>query len=572
MNKTVTINISGIIFHIEEDAYERLQVYLVTIRKRFSAEDGRDEIMMDIESRIAEILGERVGPSKQVVLMADVEYVISLMGEPEAIADNEEKTETKETAEESASREEEPVVGRRRRIFRDQDDKVIGGVCSGLGYYFDVDPVWIRIGFVLVSLAFAMGILFYLLLLIIIPKAETTAEKLEMRREPVDVNNISKTIKEEFEGLKRKAEDFGQEAKQYGKKWKQESRNWRRTHGRGQVEDFFHSVFRIFGKIFATALIFFGILFLIGLLTSTFSISSFGPHIISSNFHNLFSDGLHYTLAIIAIFLVFGIPIVMMIYKGIRLLFSIKRRDRSVGIVALALWICGIILSSISIANAAGSFSDGASVYETIPLTCKPGDTLIVKVDIDKNMINDDFDSEWNQRYHYSQRWEGVSINGNDMRIGYPHLDIVPSLSDSVELVIYKTARGRDVREAEANARAIDYSVRTNNCNIAFKNYYSLKGVSNWRVQQVHAELRLPKNTVVYLDPTTLDMLYDVHNTSRTLDRNMTDRRWKMTERGLECVDCAGLKIQSGPNPEDSIPFIPLPPDTNKADTTRLKK
>ena len=83
MNKTVTINISGIIFHIEEDAYEKLGNYLRTVRSRFSEEDGRDDIMADIESRIAEILNERVGPSKQVVLMADVDHVISLMGEPE---------------------------------------------------------------------------------------------------------------------------------------------------------------------------------------------------------------------------------------------------------------------------------------------------------------------------------------------------------------------------------------------------------------------------------------------------------------------------------------------------------
>src|ERR1700751_76427 len=138
MNKTVTINISGIIFHIEEDAYEKLGNYLKTVRNRFSAEDGRDEIMMDIEARVAEILQGKTGVSKQVVVMADVDYVISLMGETEAISDHEEKPEEK-----TAKEKEEVHSGTRvrRRLYRDTDDKVIGGVCSGLGYYFDLDPV-----------------------------------------------------------------------------------------------------------------------------------------------------------------------------------------------------------------------------------------------------------------------------------------------------------------------------------------------------------------------------------------------------------------------------------------------
>lgn len=556
MNKTVTINISGIIFHIEEDAYERLQVYLTTIRNRFSSEEGRDEIMMDIESRIAEILGERVGPSKQVVLMADVEHVISLMGEPEAIAEGEDKTEKKETKEETASAtEEEPQSnGRRRRIFRDTDDKIIGGVCSGLGYYFDIDPVWIRGGFAVSFFVFGSGFLFYLLLMIIIPKAETTAEKLEMRREPVDVNNISKTIKEEFEGFKKRAEDFGKEAKERGQHWRRQSYNWRRTRGRGQVEDFFHNVFRIFGKVFATALIFFGILFLIGLLTSTFTLSSLGPDVISQGFHSLFSDGVHYSLAITAILLVFGIPILMIIYKGIRLLFVIKRPDKYVGIIALAIWICGIVLLSISVGNAAGSFSNGTTLTETIPMNCQAGDTVRIRVDIDPSMINEDYNSEWNKRYHYARLYHGVDVHNNELKIGFPQLSIVPSLNDSAELIIYKTSRGRDLKEAELNASGIKYDVKTNDCNITFKNYFSLTGFAQWRVQEVSAELRLPENTVVYLDASTIDMLRGVSNTSHTIERDMIDRRWKMTSNGLECIDCAGLMIKPGTQSADSIP------------------
>ncbi|HTL80434.1 MAG TPA: PspC domain-containing protein, partial [Bacteroidia bacterium] len=263
MNKTVTINISGIVFHIEEDAYARLQDYLAKVRNKFSSEEGREEIMADIESRIAEIFSEKTGPFKQVVMMADVENVISQMGEPEVIGEESSSAKT-ETASDNTDHSGERRY--RRRLYRDPDDKVIGGVCSGLGYYFDIDHVWIRLGFAVLFFVFGTGLLFYILLMIIIPKAETTTERLEMRGEPVDINNIGKTIKEEFEEFGTRAKRKGEEWK---KSWKEEKYKWkRRRDGRSGADDFFHGVFRAMSRLIAFVLIFVGILFLIGLLTS----------------------------------------------------------------------------------------------------------------------------------------------------------------------------------------------------------------------------------------------------------------------------------------------------------------
>jgi phage shock protein PspC (stress-responsive transcriptional regulator) len=561
MNKTVTINISGIIFHIEEDAYEKLGNYLKTVRNRFSAEDGRDEIMMDIEARVAEILQGKTSASKQVVVMADVDYVISLMGEPEAISDQEEKPEEK-TAKE---KEEAAHSGTRtrRRLYRDTDDKVVGGVCSGLGYYFDLDPVWIRIGFAVSFFVFGTGFLFYILLLIIIPKAETTAEKLEMRGEPVDVNNISRTIKEEFSGFKKKAEDFGEDIKNRGKKWKDESREyWRSRRVRDGFEDFFHGVFRVMGRVFGFLLLFFGVLFLIGLLTSTFSLSDLGPTVISSNFSNLFSDSLHYGLALCAFILLFGIPILMMIYKGIRILFRINRPDKIIGISALSLWVLGIIFTIISIVNALGSFTESNTTHENISLPKSHFGALYLAVNIDKDMANADYNSNWNRRFHYSRSWKMVSMNDKDLKLGYPDLNIVKSYGDSVELVIFKSARGRDRREAMQNAREIHYTVNVKDSLITFSNYFTLEEQSKFRAQEVHAELRIPVNTIVFLDFSMRGILYDIDNVSNTSDNEMVGRRWKMTERGLQCVDCEGLDMRENgntnalpqPQKSDSLP------------------
>tara|TARA_R110002073_G_scaffold27404_5_gene88466 strand:- start:906 stop:1496 length:591 start_codon:yes stop_codon:yes gene_type:complete len=195
MNKTVTANISGIVFHIEVDAYEKLNNYLNTIKSYFKSAEGADEIMADIEARIAELL--KAGPA-EVVNMNDVNHIIETMGEPEQYID--------EDAEPSASGKEKSKAGfMSKRLFRDPDDNVIGGVCSGLGYYFGIDRIWFRVAFLIALFGFGTGIFVYLILWIIIPIPKTTAEKLEMKGEPVNIENIGNTIKEEFESLKKKS-------------------------------------------------------------------------------------------------------------------------------------------------------------------------------------------------------------------------------------------------------------------------------------------------------------------------------------------------------------------------------
>ena len=154
MNKTVTINISGIIFHIEEDAFDKLSKYLSTIKGYFSKADGGSEIMSDIEARIAEMLQSKTSPVKQVVLMSDVDFVMDSMGKPEEFAGeaSENTTASNENTDSYASTDNgEPI---KKRLHRDGDSKVLGGVCSGIGHYFGIDPVWIRIALLLMFFFF----------------------------------------------------------------------------------------------------------------------------------------------------------------------------------------------------------------------------------------------------------------------------------------------------------------------------------------------------------------------------------------------------------------------------------
>lgn len=541
MNKTVTINIAGLVFHIEEDAYERLRSYLDTLRMKFNAEEGRDEILADIESRIAEILTAKKGPAREVVLMTDIDEVIAVMGEPEAISD-EANTQGEEKKEET--REEYTRRKSRRRLFRDPDDKVVGGVCSGIGHYFDIDPVWLRLAFALTVILAGTGVLFYLLLMIIIPKAETTAEKLEMRGDPVDVNNIKRSIQEEFE-------EWGERVKNYGKRKKHEwgkadydNRYRSRYHRRrGEAEDFLRTIGSLLGRFVAFCFVAFGIVLLIGLLIGAFSITDIGPDFVSYQAKNLFDDITSYYVALTAGLIVFGVPILMMIYSGVVILFRLKRNNKILGFSALGIWIVGIVMAAFSISNIASGFSEGSEISERIPVINAHRQQVNIRVNIDPDMVNDDYGHSWGRKYHYGRRWRMISTDSSTVKFGDPRLNIVPSTTDSIELIVYKKAQGRTIQEAQLRVQSIGYTIAQDSNTIIFPSAFSLGASPVWKAQEVEAELRIPVGTVIYIDPSCENLIYDIYNVSETNDYDMIDRRWKMTTAGLECVDCAGLEI-----------------------------
>ena len=176
MNKTISINLGGMFFHIDEDAYQKLSRYFDAV-KRSLAPDGRDEIMKDIESRIAELFQERIQNDKQVIGLIEIDAVIAIMGQPEDYKIDEETTNSSNT---SSFYSKNNV----KKLYRDKENSIISGVASGFGHYLNIDPVWIRLLFVIIVIAgFGSPVLIYLILIIIIPEAVTTSQKLEMKGE-----------------------------------------------------------------------------------------------------------------------------------------------------------------------------------------------------------------------------------------------------------------------------------------------------------------------------------------------------------------------------------------------------
>jgi len=192
MKKTLTVNLGGTVYHIDEDAYNLLDNYLNNLRYHFRKEEGADEIVRDMETRIAELFDEYIRTGLQVITVEQVEAVIARMGNPEDLNTNDDE-EKKETEQHVYSN------GPARRLFRNPDDRILGGVLSGLSAYFGWDVTWIRIGALVVG-CFVHGlILAYLIAWIIIPLAKTATEKLQMRGEPINMENIGRTVTEGFD-------------------------------------------------------------------------------------------------------------------------------------------------------------------------------------------------------------------------------------------------------------------------------------------------------------------------------------------------------------------------------------
>jgi phage shock protein PspC (stress-responsive transcriptional regulator) len=522
MNKTVTVNIGGIVFHIDENAYDRFKKYLESIRSHFTQAEGRDEIMQDIESRIAEMFQEKIKGSKHVITLEDVEQVTSQMGKPEEFGDEEEQQNT------------EPVVTegtrQKRRLFRNPDDKLLGGVCSGIASYFDFDAVWIRLVWLVSILFFGTGFFLYIILWIIIPEAKTTAEKLQMKGEKVNVSNIEKTNKEEREYEKGRSTDGGRPGvKKAGT-----------VVGRifEAIGEIFKFLFMFLGKLIAIFFLFIGLVVVFALLMSMFAFMGVPgtqyPHV----WRFIFDTASQFSLAYIGILLMIGIPFLMLAYFGARILFNVKKGTRAIGLTALGLWLIGLgICLSIGL-KVAGNFSKVDKLRNSMELIQPPNNRVVLEMIHNKNEEKD-----------YGSRYGGTWKSDFDLSITDEHfisknvnVDIVKSQTDSFELVEIFYARGESKKSALENASKIRYSYVQRDSVISLEKFFTIDKMDKYRAQKVQILLKVPVGGQVYLDPSLRSFIYDIDNIQNVYDADMLGRSWKMTSRGLTCLDCDGTE------------------------------
>jgi phage shock protein PspC (stress-responsive transcriptional regulator) len=215
MKKVININLGGLPYIIDEDAYVHLNDYLDAIRSHFSYSEGCEEIMYDIELRMSELFQEQM-KAKQIITMVDLEAAIEILGTPEEFGAESTNSmyEDPQTKNQNQSKGGYKYIKTGKKMFRNPDEKVVSGVCSGLAAYLGInDPLWVRILFVVGTFLGGFAVIAYLLLTIIVPKAKTAADKLAMKGEPINIENIAKTVENEINDISQTIASLGSKKK-----------------------------------------------------------------------------------------------------------------------------------------------------------------------------------------------------------------------------------------------------------------------------------------------------------------------------------------------------------------------
>jgi phage shock protein PspC (stress-responsive transcriptional regulator) len=615
MKKTISINISGILFHIEEDGYDTLRKYLDAINRHFSSYKENHEIISDIENRIAEIFLSNLKNNKQVISAENVDKLIEKMG---TIADFSAVEDDKEEAlkEDSESTQEDfykyvappgaesggykklkrlenkKILGgvcagianyfsvdplwtrliailllfsgnlnfrpgfldifpfdnfrvnlsfgffaivayivlwiilpvsyemmedtKIKKLFRNPDDKVLGGVSSGLGAYFGVEVVYVRLAFVLLAFAGGSGILIYLILWIITPVASSITERIKMKGGEITLDSIDSTIKESINPIPQAPES--------------QTRRLLMAPFRilGKVIDAIGSALGPLGKFIATVIrVIFGlIIFFIGLsltitpliaLAAYFGVTDADYRVLMDNFPiELFTDMVPLWLVISSMGLVI-IPGIIILLLGLSVLAQKNLIGGRFGLVALGLWLLCVGISIFQIPKIIAQFKED-NWYKTESNLPVSAGTLVLTL----NNLEDE--PTFN---HVNLRIEGKA-------------DSIITLQEEY------FSRGRTKAEALANAQKFKYSYTVMDSVVTFNEGFDISSVDQFRDQKVNLTLQVPYDRPFIMERSLLDILRNTiyANGYRSSDVS-SGAVWVFNEGGLICLTCPGEKGDS---------------------------
>ena len=510
MKKTFTININGIIFNIDDDAFEKLQKYFGEINEHFSSYEGGREIVTDIEARIAELFQEKITESKQVITIDDVNNVIKVMGNPEDFFDEED-------------RKKEKVYKKvRKRIYRNPDDMILGGVCSGISEYFGIDPIILRLIFVIAVIFYGTGIFLYLVLWIIIPKAETRAQKLEMKGEKVNIPNIEKSIKKEYEGVKDNLNNLSN-TKGYKK-----ARNLF-SQFIGFLGEFLKICLKVVLVIIGVALIISGVFIIVAITSALFWGHILWPFTFNSFIFPTFLSAtgtLSTTLFLIGMLLTITIPLILLVYAGLLIIFKFKTNNKLIGFGLLTAWIIGLVILFATGINQVKTHSETSNYYQYKKLDELKSDTIYLQTSADT--LNN-----YTEKKLIFNRYKILVINNKNYLFGRPRFNIVQSTNDKCELKIKRISNGASEKDCINNAKNIIYNWAETDSTVVFDNYFTIDSKQEWKNQKIYITLKLPVGKVIYLNKNMEDVVYDIDNVTNIFDDDMLGNYWIMKPEGL---------------------------------------
>ena len=629
MKKIININLSGRVIPIEDSAYEKLQNYIESLRKYFANEEGRDEIINDIESRIAELLDEKIRKGASTATEADVEEIITSMGKVEDF-EAEEVAEAKDSNQQSGQQGNQQSQNysytekkSRGRLYRDSSDKFIGGVCSGIAAYMNVDPAIVRILFAIITFGgFGLGFLAYIILWIILPtkdldgysgkrlyrnpddkmlggvagglaayfdksartirlifaaplvlsillniinniswhndfdlalnigfgsisgtfiliyvvlwmvlpEANTTYEKMEMRGEKVDVNRIRQNVQEGMGNFKERVKGWSEEVKESAQNFSNKAKEFSRTRGKEFASDVNDTVRRsggglghIIGVLFKVFFLFiagtiaFGLF--VGLIAFLFGGIAWWPinnFLWTSNWQQIYAWGT------LIFFLV--VPLVGFIIWVIRRITKVKSRSNYLGWTFGALWTIGWISAILLASSISRDFRNYDHTDKVIEVVQPANNKMIVAVSEPELLYSGRF--SW-----INDEGNGWDLSDDTLRLSTVKFTVKPSLDSQYHVTLIKHSFGRSEEGAIARAERIQYNIVSRDSVLDVGSGYTVDKESKFRGQQVEVEIQVPIGKQIRFDESVNDKLNSLNvrvkrgsRRNRVVDVEIDDR------------------------------------------------
>ena len=542
MKKTIDINLAGLRFSLDEDAYQRLQAYLRALETQLAQTVGKEEILADIEGRIAELFTVDLNTGKQVINLAEVDAVISTMGAPEDFAGDD--------AEGGRVAGDWQPLGaedsNKKRLFRDADDRVVGGVASGLAAYFEVDPVVVRLLWAASIFLGGLGVWLYLIMWVVVPPARTTADRLRMRGEKVNWKNIQKTVEDELNGVADRVDRFARGEKMGRSQGARVANEIVQTTGQVLVY-----ILKFIAKFIGGLFIGLSIAAGIGLTVVTFGRGlTFNGAVIEPEQLGTFLDvfapvGLTSSTIILLILMLLLGPVVGIFTVGARILFGLPWRHKGLrlaGLVATIVSVVAVVVASFWGVRTAHEFEEESIVTENQTLPDGRTNWRVVThfAPIDEAEARLHFDDE-----ESDGEW---IFTQNQLYTNLVDFTVESASGSQAYLVVERIAHGASGRVARERAQKIDYKLDARpDGTLDLNALVGIDRADKFRGQRVKVTLYLPVGHTVYLDPSTMDVLDDVPNLENTYDHDMVGLTWTMTEGGL-----TQFSNRSAPAPSES--------------------
>lgn len=513
MDKTISISLGGFSFIVDDRAFFKLKNYLDDIRRSLQGMEGTEDIISDVEIRIAELFKEKLGV-REVVNEQDVDYIVNVMGRPEQYVDEESEETTNTYSSTSGTSYRQTASGEKvkRKLYRDPNDKIIAGVLSGLAHYLGVETWVTRVLFIVllfsdffISLT-SLTVISYIVLWIILPKAETATQKYEMYGQAGDFETIKKNANQAASEMKGVARDAS-----------------------GAVGKLFHVLGKIILVLIGISLICTGVGLIIGaialLITSATELPmQFFGYIVDYPWQD--------SLSKVLVMVLMTIPAILFILLGARMISSRVKVNKNLIWGAIAIWFLAVIGSAVLAGTLFKNFTRDIEFADKKGFNVE-SDTITLSFEEYRNV------GERKVKWQINNDMGGfVEFDGKLHRKIYDDVEIRQSPTNQVLVEVMYYSKGRSMDDARKNAEMIqyDYAMKANG-ELVFNNFLSLPQDSKFRDQLVSLIVYVPKGKVIHTKNVDDVIFYNEFENDREYQAG-TNKFYTFVDGQIDCLNC----------------------------------